>query len=573
MRRTRLAILAVLLLSPAIRAADPVQPAGAERAPTRILVLPFNMTGGDGKYTWIGQAISENFQAELAKSGFALVNAVNQGGGPVPVGDADKALKAAQLSRAEVVIFGSYQFLDPDLRVTGQILDVQSNQIVGILTANGTFRQLFQIEDNLSDQAKKVLIGDTKTEVLEPRPPLAPNKDYDTNTTAADDQKEYKLPYAEQPVARDDDYLGIGYTDYYTPSYYAPYYSSYYSYAYPYGAYYHYPYYSSCYPYWGWGLGFSFYYSNWDHCYHHWDHHDHHWDSHWDHHGHWDGNHSSWASGNGGHWNGNGSRGPRFNDRPRTVVAKNDGPAGHDFFHGTQNSMLTRTNRQQQGTAAASRVITMDRDHTTITDRRTGRTETNNHTGAQLVDSSRRYSRSTENDAVAARTSPRTYDRTAEARSARRADSETRVASSDRVWDRSNPSAARSSDSVRSRDVDSSRSSVRDTPRDSGSSRGRDVPASREPVRSAPSRDPGISSRSSDSGARGGSFRDSGGGGGSSSARSGGGGGGGGGGSIRSGGGGGGGGGGSFRGGGGGGSSGGGGGGHAGAGFGGGRGR
>src|SRR3954462_9372172 len=156
MRRTILAILAVLLIAPILHAADPAPaaPAGAQRAPTRILVLPFNMTGGEGKYAWIGQAIAENFQAELAKAGFAMVNPTNPDG-PVAIGDPDKALRVAQNSKAEVVIFGSYQFLDPDLRVTGQILDVQSNQIVGILKASGTFRQLFTIEDDLSDQSKK----------------------------------------------------------------------------------------------------------------------------------------------------------------------------------------------------------------------------------------------------------------------------------------------------------------------------------------------------------------------------------------------------------------------------------
>src|SRR5712672_1020557 len=209
MRRTILAFLAVLLITPLVRAADPAPPAGQHT--TRILVLPFSMTGADAKYAWIGQAIAENFQAELAKAGFAIVNAVNPDG-PVAVGDPDKALRAAQLSRAEVVVFGSYQFLDPDLRVTGQILDVQSNQVVGVLKASGTFRQLFTIEDDLSDQSKKLLIGDKgpdKGEVLEPRPPLAPTSEpYDTNTTAADDHRDYKLPYAEQPVTYDDDYLG-----------------------------------------------------------------------------------------------------------------------------------------------------------------------------------------------------------------------------------------------------------------------------------------------------------------------------------------------------------------------------
>jgi len=58
--------------------------------------------------------------------------------------------------------------------------------------------------------------GVAKEEVLEPRPPQAPSSEpYDTNTTAATIIANTKLPYAEQPAAYDDDYLGLGYTSYY----------------------------------------------------------------------------------------------------------------------------------------------------------------------------------------------------------------------------------------------------------------------------------------------------------------------------------------------------------------------
>src|SRR6266850_543209 len=423
MRRTILAILAVLLLAPTLRAADPAPPAGAaQRQPTRILVLPFSMTGGDGKYTWIGQAIAENFQAELAKAGFAIVNPVNPDG-PVAIGDPDKAVRAAQLSRAEVVVFGSYQFLDPDVRVTGQVLDVSTNQIVGVLKASGTFRQLFTIEDDLSDQAKKMLIGDkAANEVLEPRPPLAPGKEpYDTSTTAADDTRDYKLPYAEQPPAYEDDYLGVGYTNYYYPTYYRPRVYSFigysnYDYYYPYASCYPYFFPSTCYyyspwrhcyyprSYWGSGIAFSFSYSNWGG----WG--GHHWNN-WDGH-HWDGHH-------GDRWHQD-FRGPLFGDRPRSIMFGNS-HVDRNFVHGNQqfttSSMRIRAN-------TASRVINIDRERSTITDRTTGRTEPFNHAGAPLVDTPRRYTRASDNDAATIRHS----DRTVDVRSQRRPDSDSRVA-------------------------------------------------------------------------------------------------------------------------------------------------
>src|SRR5437773_1336451 len=178
------------------------------------------MTGGEGKYTWIGQAIAENFQADLAKAGFAIATAVpDRPGQNLAIADANEAHRIATNSKAEVVIFGSYQFVDPDLRVTGQILDVPSAQLVGALKASATFRQLFTLEDDLADQARKALIGDQKNiadagPAIEPRPPLAPKGEYDTDRTAADDRPiESKIPYA-QP---NEDYLGYGYSDYYYP--------------------------------------------------------------------------------------------------------------------------------------------------------------------------------------------------------------------------------------------------------------------------------------------------------------------------------------------------------------------
>ncbi|HEV8605032.1 MAG TPA: hypothetical protein VGQ99_06680 [Tepidisphaeraceae bacterium] len=547
MRRTILAILATLLLTTSLRAADPA-PAGAPaaKAPTRILILPFSMTGGDAKYAWIGQAISENFQAELAKAGFSIATPIaDRPGQQVGIANPDEALRIAQNSKAEVVIFGSYQFLDPDLRVTGQILDVPSNQPVGALKASGAFRQLFTLEDDLAEQTKKILVGEKpadRGEVLEPRPPLAP---YDTNTTAADDRPEYKVPYAEPP-AYEDDYLGVGYTGSFYPSYYRPRVYSFIGYS---NYDYYYPY-ASCYPYFFPSYCYTpYYYSSWRHCYYprsyfgsgvflsfnfsHFS--GHHWND-------WHG--SNW------NWRGHDSRGPRFGDRPRSIMFADRGPAGHDFFHGTANYSVSRMTRER---TTASRVINIDHDRTTVVDRATARTAPVNHAGAQLVDSTRRYTRASDNEVVAVRHP----DRTVEIRTQRRADSDAHV-TSDRVFDRSNPDGPRETartrdndtpraraddrprEPVRSREVDRPRETPRETPRESAREsrpresaprdiiRFRDPTPSREPTRSAPSRgDSGVSSSRGDSGSRGGgssssSSRGGGGGGGSSSSRGGG---------------------------------------------------
>jgi hypothetical protein len=84
-----------------------------------------------------------------------------------------------QESGAEYVVFGSYQTLENELRLTGSILDVKSGKIIGGLKATGAVRDLFGLQDQMAEQMKRQLMNlysppATKPAVANAPPPTAP---------------------------------------------------------------------------------------------------------------------------------------------------------------------------------------------------------------------------------------------------------------------------------------------------------------------------------------------------------------------------------------------------------------
>ena len=153
--RSILSILIALIMATTVRSAEP-QAQQQAAAPTAVLVLPFTMLGGDGKYEWIGQGIQQNLQAELGRTGLDVVGTLTVK--PMnmlavqPKDEVDAALKAAAEARADVVIFGNYQVSENDLRITGRIIDVASGQNVGFIKVNGTVRDVLGLEDQVAAQ-------------------------------------------------------------------------------------------------------------------------------------------------------------------------------------------------------------------------------------------------------------------------------------------------------------------------------------------------------------------------------------------------------------------------------------
>jgi TolB-like protein len=195
---------------------------------TKVLVVPFVQIGATD-HEWVGQAINENLVTQVA--GNSAVRAINLN---VPLNGQAEAVSAAQHVGAPLVIFGTYQFADTQLRVTGQVYDTVNNRTVAALTSTGALTDLFKIEDAISNQVSAALPQVATNQNQMPVSTYGPAQSPTDPTVATADvqpTQTYVYGQAQQPT-----YVYAA-----QPSYA-------YSYPYPYsygyyGGYYGYPYY------------------------------------------------------------------------------------------------------------------------------------------------------------------------------------------------------------------------------------------------------------------------------------------------------------------------------------------
>src|SRR5581483_6696696 len=100
---------------------------------SKVAVLPFDGIGYVNHQDWIGKAIQSSVVTELSRSK-TLQSSATDATGPF---DSGKALAAAQGAGADVVVYGNFQVVDNQLRITGQILKTDSGEVLGGLKASG----------------------------------------------------------------------------------------------------------------------------------------------------------------------------------------------------------------------------------------------------------------------------------------------------------------------------------------------------------------------------------------------------------------------------------------------------
>jgi TolB-like protein len=133
----------VMIVCLALLATAPVRGAGV-----KVAVLPFDVLGEAG-HEWVGRAMQDALGTGMQNVrgiSAVLVPAV----GPI---DTDAALTAARSAGADFVIFGTIQFVDDQMRVSGHVAAVASGKIVGSLTSDSNLRDLFGVEDSLARRA------------------------------------------------------------------------------------------------------------------------------------------------------------------------------------------------------------------------------------------------------------------------------------------------------------------------------------------------------------------------------------------------------------------------------------
>jgi TolB-like protein len=151
---------------------------GAAPVKEKILVLPFTGTNPNPTQTWVGKAIQENLVAEMSKMKALEPIAPKE---MMAAEDAVEALKDGADQRAHFVVFGSYQIVGDNLRITGQIYDVTKGSVVSSVKSTGMFKDLFELEDSLADQTMRALPRELTGPLPTPPKAIAQNQNQNPN--------------------------------------------------------------------------------------------------------------------------------------------------------------------------------------------------------------------------------------------------------------------------------------------------------------------------------------------------------------------------------------------------------
>src|SRR5450755_4548645 len=107
------------------------QPTTVPSAPVaKVLIVPFKQMGDPASHAWVGAAIQENLISDTTANPATQAVTSNQ---PLANMDSGDAMKAAKDAGAAIVVFGSYQVAFDQLRVTGQVMDVNSGRALATL--------------------------------------------------------------------------------------------------------------------------------------------------------------------------------------------------------------------------------------------------------------------------------------------------------------------------------------------------------------------------------------------------------------------------------------------------------
>jgi TolB-like protein len=241
----RLAILIALLVSLQAAVSAQTRPMNQPAAaPVDVVVLPFEETSANPTQGWIGQAIQQSLVADLSQMKPLQPQ-------PGEAAARERAIEQARSRDAEYVILGSYQLVEPQVRITGQVIESSTGRVLGGLKSTGDVRELFAMQDTLGTQAKRIV-----REAIDPPAPAAP-----AEATPVQQVVRVEVVQPQSTTPPGSVYRGSGlqsavrrgsvsnyvYRNDYRYSYPGYYYGRYINYTYGYPHFYSYPYYV------GWG--------------------------------------------------------------------------------------------------------------------------------------------------------------------------------------------------------------------------------------------------------------------------------------------------------------------------------
>ncbi len=223
----------------------------------KILVLPFQAINPADTNLWVGRSVQESMVADLIATVPDRVVSSDQ-----TAASLDAAIALGKQRGARYVVAGGFVTANQELRITGQIIDVDSGKPVGAIKVTGAPSQIFRMEDGLAMQVKGQIVPGQQPanapppQALQHQQAQQPQPLYQAPIDVNGVRTDYNQPlvtgtYATQPavVTYAPDYNNYVY---YPPATYYPYDYGYYPY-YPYCDYGY-----GCYPYYGYGLGIGF---------------------------------------------------------------------------------------------------------------------------------------------------------------------------------------------------------------------------------------------------------------------------------------------------------------------------
>lgn len=128
-----------------------------------VAVTPFDVLGDSGSQ-WLGRALQEGVATGLQKA-TGISGIFVPGLAPE---DAPSALAMAKPSAADIVVFGSVQLVDGQIRILGQVVSPSTGASLGTLKCDAPETSLFDVEDRLAGQVQRIL-----TPVARPNPKAA----------------------------------------------------------------------------------------------------------------------------------------------------------------------------------------------------------------------------------------------------------------------------------------------------------------------------------------------------------------------------------------------------------------
>ncbi len=159
------ALAAILLAATVLRAADPVAvalaPTPAPQTPAaaarRILILPFARLTAAKDKAWIATAVQQNLMTDLGRvPGLTAVPYALD----VTIPSVNVAARLADQSGAQFAVMGAMQAVDLQVRLTAQVVDVKTADILGTAKVTGLESDLLKLEDQLSDEVRKIIRGE-----------------------------------------------------------------------------------------------------------------------------------------------------------------------------------------------------------------------------------------------------------------------------------------------------------------------------------------------------------------------------------------------------------------------------